>query len=341
MNFKNLNNFIMNIPANYLSEMAKKNVAFVGNCKDLYTFFKKINKNCKYFSMTKQNWKNVVKLLTQKDKNNMPKFDVIVGNPPYTRGGKDTRPLYIEILNEIMINSYDSKIVWICPTQWVYGYNIKGHIIKNFKENYKINDYVHIANPFADAVMANLIGIYCFDNNNKNSIDYEDIFYTQFKKPELVKSIEQKFKKFNGHLCDYNNNENSYKYYVNAAIIRGHIDQDTGKKKWDWTTLFGEDQRTIFDRKLKDRNVFWKFKTLKECKIFVAMHETDILEFAQFIEKSNSNICLDLTPYLGDYTHEWTETEIAKKLKLTKEEVEYIHQEMANFGWKAAPKKKV
>ena len=71
------------------------------------------------------------------------------------------------------------------------------------------------------------------------------------------------------------------------------------------------------------------------------MHETDILEFAQFIEKSNSNICLDLTPYLGDYTHEWTETEIAKKLKLTKEEVEYIHQEMANFGWKAAPKKKV
>ena len=87
-------------------------------------------------------------------------------------------------------------------------------------------------------------------------------------------------------MCDYNNNENSYKYYVNAALIRGHIDQDTGKKKWDWTTLFGEDQRTIFDRKLKDRNVFWKFKTLKECKIFVAMHETDILEFAQFIEKS-------------------------------------------------------
>ena len=336
MNIKNISNFINHIPVSFLKEIVRaKNVAFVGECFDLYTYLKTKNSNCVYFKMNKNNWETVVKELTKKDKNNMPKFDVIVGNPPYTRGGKDTRPLYIEVLNKIMTNSYDSKIVWICPTQWVYGYNIKGSIINNFKENYKINDYVHITNPFAGAVMANLVGIYCFDNNNKNTIDYEDIFYTQFKKPELVKSIEQKFKNFAGHLCDYNNNENSYKYYVNAALIRGNIDQVTGKKKWDWTTLFGEDQRTIFDKRLKDRNVFWKFKTLKECKNFVAAHETDILEFAQFIEKSNSNICLGLTPYLVDYTKQWTETEIAKKLKLTKEEVEYIHQEMANFGWKA------
>jgi hypothetical protein len=83
MKFKNLNNFITNIPGNYLAEMAQKNVAFVGNCKDIYTYFQKINKNCKYFSITKQNWKSVVKSLTKKDKNNMPKFDVIVGNPPF------------------------------------------------------------------------------------------------------------------------------------------------------------------------------------------------------------------------------------------------------------------
>ena len=67
MKFKNLNNFITKIPGNYLAEMAKKNVAFIGNCKDLYTYFQKINKNCKYFSITKQNWKSVVKSLTKKD----------------------------------------------------------------------------------------------------------------------------------------------------------------------------------------------------------------------------------------------------------------------------------
>ena len=49
MKFKNLNNFITKIPGNYLAEMAKKNVAFVGNCKDLYIYFKKINKNLIFY----------------------------------------------------------------------------------------------------------------------------------------------------------------------------------------------------------------------------------------------------------------------------------------------------
>lgn len=102
MKFKNLNNFITKIPGNYLAEMAKKNVAFVGNCKDLYIYFKKINKNCKYFSITKQNWKSVVKSLTKKDKNNMPKFDVIVGNPPYEGKGN---PLYLQILEKVNVNN--------------------------------------------------------------------------------------------------------------------------------------------------------------------------------------------------------------------------------------------
>lgn len=264
----------------------------------------------------------------------MPKFDIIVGNPPYTRGGKDTRPLYIEILNSIIDKT--DKLIWLCPSQWVFGYNIKGKIINDFKEKYALTDCEHITNPFCNAAMANVVGIYYFDLNTQNKHKYTDIFFNQFNNPELVKSIEQKFKNFSSHLCDYTNKENDYKYYVNAALIRGHIDQTTGKKKWDWTTLFGEDQRTIFDKKLKDRNVFWKFKTLNECKNFVDAHETDILEFAQLIEKSNTNICLCLTPYLNDYTKHWTEEEIAKKLNLTIEEVEYIHQEMKNYGWKSS-----
>ena len=279
-----------------------------------------------------EDWKNIGELL--KD---MPKFDVIIGNPPYTRGGKDTRPLYIEILNSIIDKT--DKLIWLCPSQWVFGYNIKGKIINTFKEKYELTDCEHITNPFVDAVMANVVGIYYFDFNTQNKLKYTDIFFNQFNSPEIVKSIEQKFKTFSKHLCDYTNKEKDYKYYVNAALIRGDIDQATGKKKWDWTTLFGKDQRTIFDKKLKNRNIFWKFKTLNECKNFVNAHETDILEFAQLIEKSNSNICLCLTPYLNDYTHEWTEEAIAKELNLTQEEVDYIHEEMKNFGWKAQPKK--
>ena len=63
------------------------------------------------------------------------------------------------------------------------------------------------------------------------------------------------------------------------------------------------------------------------------------MEFAQFIGKPNSNIFLELTPWFDDYSSLRTEVEICKKLNLTEDEINYIHDEMKNFGWKAAPKK--
>lgn len=266
----------------------------------------------------------------------MPKFDVCIGNPPYTRGGKDTRPLYIEILSKIILNA--KSIVWICPTQWVLGYSIKSKIINTFKENYLLSNYAHIVNPFKNTNMANLIGIYVFDNS-KTKIDYDTVFFNQFSKPNLVKSILNKFKSYPKHLSDFNNKDNKYSFYVNAALIRGNIDQQTGKKKWDWTTLFGETQRKTFNKLLKDRTVYWNFNTEQECKNFVTENEYDVMEFAQFIGKPNSNIFLELTPWFDDYTSLRTEAEICKKLNLTEDEINYIHDEMKKFGWKAAPKK--
>lgn len=336
--FKNVAKFIFdNIGAELFGEINNKklSVAVLGNCEEIHEFFKKCGINSEYYPLTTNNLNSVINFL--KDKNNMPKFDVIIGNPPYTRGGKDSRPLYIEILSKIIENA--KKTIWICPTQWVFGYNIKGNVINDFKNKYFLSDYKHIINPFENTNMANLIGIYTFDNN-PNKIDYEEIFYNQFSNPEMTKNILQKYKNYPKHLSDFNNKEHNYKFYVNTALIRGNIDQATGKKKWDWTTLFGEDQRNVFDKKLKDRNIFWNMKTLNECKNFVTENEYDVMEFAQFMGKSNTNIFLELTPWFDDYTVLRTENEIAKKLKLTKEEVEYIHQEMKNFGWKASPRKK-
>ena len=64
--------------------------------------------------------------------------------------------------------------------------------------------------------------------------------------------------------------------------------------------------------------------------------------FAYYITKLNNNCCpayFELMPWFGDYTHEWTEDMIQKELGLTDEEVNYIHEEMKEFGWKAQPKK--
>lgn len=342
MKFKNLNNFITKIPAIYVAEMAKKNVAFVGNCKDLYTFFKKFNKNCKYFSITKQNWKNVVKLLTQKDKNNMPKFDVIVGNPPYEGQGN---PLYLKIA-EICVKNCE-KVIWLCPTQWTNTLkNVKWY--DYYKENLNCEFFLSVGNPFDNAFLANDVGIYVF---GENKIDLNELVYNKFKNARLVKSIWEKnlnFIKTNKSIWDFNQIDYKKKYYVHNTGIRGHNnDQDNGKKKWDWTTLFGTDAHTDFSKEtvvFDSRQIMWNFNTKSECENFISCYETDIMMFMLYCVKMNNNNhrgeCAYI-PWLGDYTKQWTETEIAKKLKLTKEEVEYIHQEMANFGWKAAPKKKI
>ncbi len=344
MKFKNLNNFITNIPGNYLAEMAQKNVAFVGNCKDLYTYFQKINKNCKYFSITKQNWKSVVKSLTQKDKNNMPKFDVIVGNPPYEGKGN---PLYLQILEKVNVNN--NRVIWLCPTQWVKNYKDSNYL-DNLKKNTCNNLVFHtfIGNPFDGALTANEVGVFVFGEGNKEN--YETIRMERFLNAKLAKSIWDKFNVWNekfGNIDDHNKIDLKKKYYVRAQWIRGNQDLKTNKPKWDWTTLFGEDQRTDFSFKPAETKSspvsFWNFATVKECKNFVSACETDILMFAHYISKinnANNNQVLAMIPWLCDYTHEWTEAEIANKLNLTKEEVEYIHQEMANFGWKAAPRKK-
>ena len=47
-----------------------------------------------------------------------------------------------------------------------------------------------------------------------------------------------------------------------------------------------------------------------------------------------------LKKYICEYGKEFQKDAIAKELNLTQEEVNYINEEMKNFGWKAAPKKK-
>lgn len=336
MHFKNLNNFILQIPVIYLAELTKMNVAFVGNCKEPYTYFKKINSNCKYFSITKNNWKNVVKLLTQKDKNNMPKFDVIVGNPPYKGNGN---PLYLQILEKVNVNN--NRVIWLCPTQWVKNYK-DTNFLENLKKNTCSNLVFHkfIGNPFDGAITANEVGIFVFGEGVKEN--YETIRMERFLNASLAKSIWEKFEKFN-NIGEYTRKEFNKKYYVYASEVRGNQNFSTNRPKWDWTTLFGKEQRVNFyTEKPNDHWHFWNFNTINECKNFVASTETDILMFAHYIGKvhnKNNEITISLIPWLDDYTHEWTEAEIAKKLKLTKEEVDYIHKEMKNFGWKVASNK--
>lgn len=268
---------------------------------------------------------------------NMPKFDIVIGNPPYEGKGN---PLYLRILEKV--NEISKKVIWICPSQWVKNYKDSKFLI-NVKTETCSNLISHdfVGNPFENATLANEVGIFVFGEGKKEN--YNSIRFERFLNPSLAKSIIEKFENFKEHINKYDDTDNSkFKngYYVNASKIRGHF--INGKPIWDWTTLFGKDQRRNFKFIQSKEYNHWKFKTIDECKNFISACETDILMFAYYVCKQNVN-CFPgyfvLIPWLGDYTHKWTEKEIQDKIGLTNEEVAYIHKEMKNFGWKAAPNK--
>ena len=312
----------------------KNRVTYITDNPEKYDeFLKAINNEQKYGGDDSveliEDWKNIGELL--KD---MPKFDVVIGNPPYEGQGN---PLYLQILE--YCNKISKEIIWLCPSQWVKAYKDSNYLL-NVKNNTCNNliEHQHINNPFSDAGLANEVGIYHFGTSEKYE-SYEDLFFEKFGNKELTKSIINKFEhyiKIKNNLRNKNNVFNNEKYCVNGARVRGHFGS------WDYTTLFGENQRLNFNINNKYAN-HWYFNTIEECKNFVKTCETDICEYAYFICKRSqdcNNSYFYLIPWLGDYTHEWTEEAIAKELNLTQEEVDYIHEEMKNFGWKAAPKKK-
>lgn len=317
----------------------KNSVTYITDNKEKYDEFLKIINNGEKFGGDDsvefvEDWKNIGEVL--KD---MPKFDVVIGNPPYE--GKYT-PLYLQILE--VCQKVANKIVWLCPAQWVKSY----HYTNSCEEIRKIVgeslcSYEHISNPFENAYLANEVGIYVFDKSKEN-INYNEIFWEKFTKKDLAKSIVNKFKSYKDNVNNHSDRTNISILpgnWCNICRIRGNVRES--KPCWDWTTLFAKDTKNNFQYKISTHMNHIKFDTIEECKNFIAYTETDIVMFALFTSKDNNNqtpSMLALIPWLGDYTKQWTEEEIANALELTPEEVDYIHEEMKPFGWKAQPKNK-
>ena len=318
-------------------------VTFVTDDKEAFELFNKTvvsndefgNNDTAIFVDTEINknaWKDFIK-----DLSTMPKFDVVIGNPPYEGKG---RPLYLQILE--VCHKVADKVIWLCPSQWVKNYKDSSYL-KEVKEHCPLISHEHISNPFEDAAIANEVGIYEFGKSD-NYENYDKIKLERFSNPLLAKSIWTKFENYSDFIEKHTREDKNLSKYVRAQWVRGHF--LAGKPLWDWTTLFGEEQKVDFVKhKLEATTTstphFWNFETEEECKNFIASTETDICMFAHYICKTNqanNNQNIALIPWFGDYTKQWTEDMIAKELGLTQEEVDYIHEEMKPFGWKAQPK---
>lgn len=265
------------------------------------------------------------------------KFDLIVGNPPYEGKGK---PLYLQILAALI--PFAKEVVWICPTQWTKAWKDIPYTAELKKTTLNcLIDHECRPSPFEDAAICQGVAVYHFGEADKYE-SYEDLRYEKFSNVELAKSIISKLEAHES-LAEHVRNRNG-NYYVNFESQRGH--HEGGLPKWDWLTLMPEEWKSDFNQKKDTKGtyrIYFKFDTEEEARNFIGSTETDIAMFALSICKSNRHIIqstVSYIPWLGDYTRSWNDDQIAAELGLTKEELDYIHEEMKNFGWKCAKKAK-
>ena len=272
----------------------------------------------------------------RKDSKEM-KFDLIVGNPPYEGKGK---PLYLQILAALM--PFGKEVVWICPTQWTKAWKDIPYTAELKKTTLNcLIDHECMKSPFEDAAICQGVAVYHF-GEAENHESYEDLKYEKFSNVEFAKSIISKLEAHES-LCEHVW-KGEGNYYVNFSDMRGN--GQSGMDSWFWYTLMNDELRHNFS-KVEDpkvrRRISFAFKTEEECKNFVSSIESDISTFALYVTKSIKAIIpsvLSLMPWLNYYTRSWTDEDIAEELCLTKEELDYIHEEMKNFGWKCAKKVK-
>lgn len=262
------------------------------------------------------------------------KFDFIIGNPPYSGAGN---PLYLYIAELVLKHS--DKLVWLCPTQWTDALKYNKYY-SYYKEHLPCESYESIANPFDNVALANNVGIYVFGTNSV--LDLNELAYDKFSNRSLAKSVLQKNLKFiaeHKSLNDYNCIDLNKAYYVHNTGIRGNVNE-YGEPCWDWTTLFGKKAYSDFSKetcKYDGSQLNWNFDTLQECKNFMKCYDTDIMMFMLYCVKiinNNHRGEIKYIPWFDNYTQELTEQDLCNLLHLTTDELDYIHKEMKNFGWK-------
>lgn len=267
------------------------------------------------------------------------KFDCIIMNPPYD-GNKN---LYGKITLEAKKHATD--VVCLSPyLNYLENSQKKDNHRVTAKLMPFLKSYELVPSTF-DASFDKALCIFHFSDSTTGNVDINDIYWNSFNDPQLTKSIISKYSSYSNHCYDKiisKRDFDNYEYKVAFSGIRGH--RYNGNPSWDWTTLLDEDKMKNFKKTANDKEDMYAFpfNTEKECKNFVKYVNSDIFEYMILVQKNSMNTdkwLFKKIPYLPTYTKEWSEEDIAKEFSLTKEELDYIHDEMKDFGWKTRNRK--
>lgn len=299
------------------------------------------------------------------------KFNLTVMNPPYEGEGT---PLFMEIAKIFYMNcrTPDGKVVSVNPTSITDS--VYDGIEKNSRanrENYgcmKVEKYRY--NPkwtfsFGDASIGNGICITTYSELGTHTLWDDYVRGIRFGEVNwaMRKTIIEKVRSVLGAIdkkgicknsiaaikefksCSSGNEhkiaEINKSVLANVVILsynRGNMG-NSDSRAWDWVTLQSPDYLKILSKAPVMRQYVVSFSSKQDARNFIKWTCTDLVGFIVKHYKSNISNALamfgniPLPPALdGNYSDEV----LMKYFGLTQNEMDWIHQEMKNFGWKVS-----
>jgi hypothetical protein len=273
----------------------------------------------------------------------MPKFDVVVGNPPYKQG------LHLIFLN-LAYNMCSKYVIFVHPSSIYLNKQPtkKAKIISILKD--KINEHLKSIDLFESKKYFPEIGIivpmsisFIDKTSKQNEITLHDHIKNKIFHYDNVDNIHifgnnSEFISAKAKILMYASNDNLFNknhrnkqignFYVNIPIIRGGLEP----RKY-----FSDAFYTFFSTSNKVSNkserLFFSFKTQMEANNFLNFLKTNIARFSLSLYKISfhqEGFELFGVPWL-DFSQEWTDEKLYKHFNLTEEEIQFIENNIPKY----------
>lgn len=303
-----------------------------------------IKKRIKRFSKTgKQKKDKIVEVLNPiiEDFFNMPRFDVIVMNPPWD--------IHLKIIEKVL--TYADNVVDISPVRWLQdplATEKKTSDYKKFENTIskRIKDIEIIDSAEIDKIFGiqynTTVAVYHFDT--KGGYDYESLMDSKSKNyrkiykavmknssacPELKLYKDSKKKNFvpvcllSGHIDALNEgpifSRDRYRYFVNNKCINPN--------RKDVNGLTPEKAKS-YNLKTFDTVNVAEFDTADECANFYDYITSPFFVYMCKCHSMDGNVTPKYLPFMEDYKTKRTNDEIFDYFKVSNENKKFIYQEL-------------
>lgn len=249
------------------------------------------------------------------------KLDKIIINPPYCKN------LHLKILSHLISLYPEAEVVNLSPIRWLQdplaeykrGSDWKKfEDIRNKIESLDTIPSVEAQSIFRAAIWGDL-GIYHLTNDAKG---YEFSFKHKWFIDKVILNMKDNIE---NHMTPERGKCDFSRPFIKISELHGHQGQ---KDFYDFispdinvakTTKGGSCAHTV------------NFDTDEEANNFFYSLQTNFYKFINVCVKQSMNVPWIFAPWLGDYTHPWTDEMLYSFFGLTEEEIKVIEETMEKY----------